>query len=110
MSVVQTNFFRGVVPVGPTLTTIYDTTGNIVVTNVIITNATASSKTVTLQFPSSDGTGIPVLSSTLINANDTVSFDMKQVVAIVNGTKVIKASASVVDSVYIHLSGVVITQ
>jgi hypothetical protein len=109
MSVVQTNFFRGAA--ANTLTTIYDTTGNIVVTNVIITNATASSKTVTLQFPSSDGTGIPVLSSTLINANDTVSFDMKQVVTILNNsTKVIKASASVADSVYIHLSGVVITQ
>jgi hypothetical protein len=116
MSVVQNTFFRGVVPDTLTSLTLKDKTGttitsaDIVITNVIINNKTNSSKTVTLEFPASDGTSVPVLAETLINANDTVSFDMKQAMTIgTSPTRVIKVQASLADSVYIHLSGVVIT-
>ena len=116
MAVTPNTFFRGVVPTD-TLTslTLKDktntaiTSADIVITNVIITNKTNSSKTITLEFPASDGTSVPVLYETLINANDTVSFDMKQAMTIgTSPTRVIKSQAIVASSVYIHVSGVVI--
>ena len=109
MSVTQTTFARkaGNGTIG-TLATLYETTSNIVVTNIIITNSSTSAQKVTITLPNSLNADIPVLSQTVINANDTVSFDMKQPVSITNGTNAIKASTDSA-SVYIHISGVVIT-
>lgn len=110
MAVTQTTFYRGATNgVLGTLATFYDTTSNIVVTNIIISNTTSNAQKVTITLPENTaGADIPVLSQTVINANDTVSFDMKQPATIVNGSKVIKGSSDSA-SVFVHIAGVVIT-
>lgn len=110
MAATPTTFYRGATngTIG-TLATLYDTTTpNMIVTNIIISNTTSSAQKVSITLPDSSGADIPVLSQTVVNANDTVSFDMKQPVAIVNGSKVIKGSSDSA-SVFVHIAGVVIT-
>jgi hypothetical protein len=107
MSVTQTNFFRGAASTSSADLYAPGSSTNIVVTNIIISNSSASAQTVTISFPNGSGTDIPVISSTTINANDTISFDMKQPVT-ASSTAKIKGTASSA-SVYIHIGGVVIT-
>jgi hypothetical protein len=108
MSVVQTTFFRGAASTSSADLYAPGSATNIVVTNIIVTNSESSAQNVTISFPNTAGTlDVPVISNTLINANDTISFDMKQPVA-ASSTAKIKGTATS-TGVSIHIAGVVIT-
>jgi hypothetical protein len=107
-TVTPTTFFRGAT--NGTIATLvpqYSTTSNIVITNVIVTNASTSAQKITVTIPSGSS-DIPILYQAVINANDTVSFDMKQPATITSGTNAIKVSSDS-SSVYVHIAGVVIS-
>ena len=71
-----------------------------VATNVLVVNSTGTTQTVTINFD-----GIPILSNAVVNPNDTVALDIKQVL---DTTKTITGLASS-TSVYVHISGLEIT-
>lgn len=68
-----------------------------IVTNIVVANANASAKTVTISLD-----GIPIISGGVVNGNDTIVMDIRQVLA---AGKLITASASSTD-INIHISGV----
>jgi hypothetical protein len=95
-----TAMFRGALTTTTTTTLGTVTTGKKwIVTNIVVTNTTASPVTATLAL---DGTAL--LSARTVNANDTLAFDLKQVL---DSTKTITGGASVGSSgVTCHISGV----
>ena len=108
MAATPTTFFRGATNGDiATLASVYSiNTTSMVVTNVTVTNSSASSKKITVTLPAG-ASDIPILSQAVVNANDTVSFDMKQPVTIAGGNAIKASSDSA--SVFLHIAGVVIT-
>ena len=90
--------FRGAATT-TTTTTLYTVPSatNTIVTNIGVTNTSASAQTFTLTLDSVD-----IHTATAIAANTTVYIDLKQVLAT---TKIIKGGASA-TSVNFHISGV----
>jgi len=82
-------------------TTIYTSPASTttVLTNIIISNSNSSAKAVTFSID-----GVPILSQSIVNANDTVAVDLKQVVDV--GLTITAFSNSA--GVYLHASGIAI--
>jgi hypothetical protein len=68
-----------------------------IVTNVVVANANASAKTVTISLD-----GVPIISGGVVNGNDTIVMDIRQVLA---AGDTVTAFASSTD-ISIHISGV----
>lgn len=92
--------FRGALTTTTTTTLATVTTGKTwSVTNIVVTNTTSSAVTVTLALD-----GVALLSGRTVNANGTLAFDLKQILA---STKTITGGASVgASGVTCHISGV----
>lgn len=95
-------FYRGAAATSNT--TLYTTaaTETAIVTNIAITNTSASAQTATISL---DGTAI--LSAVSVAANSTTAIDLKQPIIAVGSTKTITGSASA-TSVNFHISGVTV--
>lgn len=100
MATTSKQFFRGAASL--TETTLYSvpSSTSAVVTNIIVTNSSADTATITLKL---DGVAIAVDSA--IQGNTSMAWDMKQVLEELN---VISGSASSTD-INFHLSGVEIS-
>lgn len=97
MAVTAKTLFRGAATTN-TATTLYTATGvTALVTNIGVTNTSASARTFTLTLDGAD-----LFTTTAILPNTTVFIDLKQVLA---ATKTIKGGASTTD-VNFHISGV----
>lgn len=83
-------------------TTLYTTASTeiAIVTNIGITNTSASAQTVTIAFD-----GVTYLGATSVAANTTISIDLKQPIIATGSTKTITGGASA-TSVNLHISGV----
>lgn len=84
-------------------TTLYTVTNpaDVVVTNVVLTNKTASSATVTLDFD-----GVYILSAVTIDAYSLVTLDIKQPIITSGSNKLIRGGASAGSTIDYHVSGV----
>ena len=100
MTVTSTALFRGSVTTD-TNTVLYtvESGKKAVITNIAVTNTTATAGTFTIKL---DGTAIA--SQAVIGANDTVVIDLKQVL---DSTKTVTGGASA-NTITVHISGVVI--
>lgn len=83
-----------------TLYTVSDST-SVIVTNIVLTNKTASSATVTLDFD-----GVYVLSAVTIDAYSVVTLDIKQPIIASGANKLIRGGASAGSTIDYHVSGV----
>ena len=79
-----------------------------VLTNIIISNITASSASFNLTLPDGTGTQVAFATSVAVPANSIVSFDLKQVLG-GTGTQTVIAWASAGSALTAHLSGVEIS-
>ena len=100
MATVSKQFFRGTASL--TETTLYSVPASTtsVVTNIVITNTAATSATVSI-----DLNGVSILEAGQVSANDSIVWDIKQVMG---ELEVISASASAI-TVNFHFSGVEIS-
>ena len=105
MATTATTLFRGAATTTTTTTlyTVPNTTTSTVVTNIAVTNTSASAYTFTLTLD-----GIDLHTATAIAANTTVYIDCKQVLAANATPKTIKGGASN-TAVNFHISGVEIS-
>ena len=98
--------FRGILTT-TTTTQLYAgaAAGTAVVTNIALTNYTATAATATINLNNA-GTAYPILSAVTVPANSTALFDVKQVL---NGTtNAITGGSGTATSIQAHISGVVI--
>jgi hypothetical protein len=106
MATTPTLMFRGILTT-TTTTQLYAGTssGTAIVTNIALTNYTATAATATINLANA-GTNYPILQAVTIPANTTALFDVKQVL---NGTtNAITGGAGTATAIQAHISGVVI--
>ena len=106
MATTPTLMFRGILTT-TTTTQLYAgaAAGTAVVTNIALTNYTATAATATINLNNA-GTAYPILSAVTVPANSTALFDVKQVL---NGTtNAITGGSGTATSIQAHISGVVI--
>jgi len=84
-------------------TTLYTVTdpADVIVTNVVLTNKTASSATVTLDFD-----GVYILSAVTIDAYSLVTLDIKQPIITSGSNKLIRGGSGTASAIDYHISGV----
>ena len=100
MTVTSTALFRGSATTD-TNTTLYtvESGKKAVITNVAVTNTTATAGTFTIKLD-----GVAIASQAVVGANDTIVIDLKQVL---DSAKTITGGASA-TTITLHISGVVI--
>ena len=106
MATTPTLMFRGILTT-TTTTQLYAgaAAGTAVVTNIALTNYTATAATATINLNNA-GTAYPILQAVTVPANSTALFDVKQVL---NGTtNAITGGSGTATSIQAHISGVVI--
>lgn len=82
--------------------------GTTVLTNIIISNITASTASFNLTLPDATGTQVAFATAVSVPANSIASFDLKQVLN-GSGTQTIIGWASANSALTAHLSGVEIS-
>jgi hypothetical protein len=79
-----------------------------ILTNIIISNITASAASFNLTFPDATGTQVAFATSVSVPANSIASFDLKQALG-GSGTQTVIGWASANSALTAHLSGVEIS-
>jgi len=106
MATTPTLMFRGALTT-TTTTQLYAgvSSGTAIVTNIALTNSTATAATATINLYNGSAS-ISILQAVTVPANTTALFDVKQVLT--GSTNAITGGASLATTIQAHISGVVI--
>jgi hypothetical protein len=97
MAVRQRLMFRGNANTTGSIYTVTSGIVSAVVTDIVVTNTSSESQSVTVSFD-----GVEIIGGSFINPKDSVSFDIKQVLN--NGSTISSAASS--SDVKLHISGI----
>jgi hypothetical protein len=97
MAVREKLMFRGNADTSGTLYTVTSGISSAVITDIVVTNTSSESQSVTVNL-----SGVPIVGGSFLNPKDSVSFDIKQVLP--NGGTISSSASS--SDVKLHISGI----